>query len=151
MGDPPTAIPQQRRVALAALSQVNTAPAPSAPSLLNKGVDSPRILYKQTRLQLSPKHLPTFMRPEIHWLLHFCLENQLLTEGQVLGMVANLAPSTDVHACAKLLANSGWIADTAFLDSAIEASIKNTQDGFELPVLHVAGAFFSGKRPSQIC
>jgi len=75
------------------------------------------------------------MRPEIHWLLHFCLENQLLTEGQVLGMVANLAPSTDVHACAKLLAKSGWIADTAFLDSAIEASIKNTQDGFELPVL----------------
>jgi len=75
------------------------------------------------------------MRPEIHWLLHFCLENQLLTEGQVLGMIANLDPSTDVHACAKLLANSGWVADTAFLDSAIEASIKNTQDGFELPVL----------------
>jgi len=75
------------------------------------------------------------MRPEIHWLLHFCLENQLLTEGQVLGMVANLAPSTDVHACAKLLASSGWIADTAFLDSAIEAAIKNTQDGFELPVV----------------
>jgi twitching motility protein PilT len=75
------------------------------------------------------------MRPEIHWLLHFCLENQLLTEGQVLGMVSNLAPSTDVHACAKLLAKSGWITDTAFLDSAIEASIKNTQDGFELPVL----------------
>ncbi|MFT5623318.1 MAG: twitching motility protein PilT [Bacteroidia bacterium] len=75
------------------------------------------------------------MRPEIHWLLHFCLENQLLTEGQVLGMVSNLAPRTDVHACAKLLANSGWITDTAFLDSAIEASIKNTQDGFELPVL----------------
>jgi len=75
------------------------------------------------------------MRPEIHWLLHFCLENQLLTEGQVLGMVANLAPSTDVHACAKLLASSGWIADTAFLDSAIEAAIKNTQDGFELPAV----------------
>jgi twitching motility protein PilT len=75
------------------------------------------------------------MRSEIHWLLHFCLENQLLTEGQVHGIVSNLAPSTDVHACAKLLANSGWIADTAFLDSAIEASINNTQDGFELPVL----------------
>jgi len=75
------------------------------------------------------------MRPEIHWLLHFCLENQRLTESQVLGMVSNLAPSTDVHAGAKLLANSGWITDTAFLDSAIEASIKNTQDGFELPVL----------------
>ena len=73
------------------------------------------------------------MRPEIHWLLHFCLDNQLLTEGQVIGMVSNLAPDTDVHACAKLLSNSGWIQDPAFLESAVEASIKNTQDGFELP------------------
>lgn len=73
------------------------------------------------------------MRPEINWLLHFCLENQLLTEGQVLGMVSNLAPTTDVHACAKLLTNSGWVSDIAFLESAVEASIKNTQDGFELP------------------
>ncbi len=75
------------------------------------------------------------MRPEIHWLLHFCLDNQLLSEGQVIGMASNLAPDTDVHACAKLLASSSWIQDTAFLDSAVEVSIKNTQDGFELPEL----------------
>ena len=50
-------------------------------------------------------------------------------------MVSNLDPATDVHACAKLLSNSGWIQDSAFLDSAIEASIQNTQDGFELPAI----------------
>jgi twitching motility protein PilT len=75
------------------------------------------------------------MRPEIHWLLHFCLENQLLTEGQVIGMASNLSSTTDVHAIAKLLTNSGWVTDTAFLESAVEVSIKNTQDGFELPEL----------------
>ena len=75
------------------------------------------------------------MRPEIHWLLHFCLENQLLTEGQVIGMASNLSSTTDVHAIANLLTNSGWVTDTAFLESAVEVSIKNTQDGFELPEL----------------
>lgn len=75
------------------------------------------------------------MRPEIHWLLHFCLENQLLTEDQIHGMVSNLAPSTDVRAVAKLLTNSSWVTDTTFLESAVEASIKNTQDGFELPAI----------------
>jgi twitching motility protein PilT len=75
------------------------------------------------------------MRPEIHWLLHFCLDNQLLTEGQVLGMAANLSKITDVHACAKLLTDSGWVSDAAFLESAVEASIRNTQDGFDLPEL----------------
>jgi twitching motility protein PilT len=75
------------------------------------------------------------MRPEIHWLLHFCLDNQLLTEGQVIGMAGNLAPDSDVHAIAKLLENSSWITDTAFLESAVEASINNTRDGFELPEL----------------
>ena len=75
------------------------------------------------------------MRPEIHWLLHFCLDNDLLTSGQVSGIVSNLNPSTDVHACSKLLSNSGWIQDSAFLDSAVEASIQNAQDGFELPAI----------------
>ena len=75
------------------------------------------------------------MRPEIHWLLHFCLDNELLTEGQVIGMAANLAPNSDVHAIAKLLTNTGWVTDTAFLESAVEASINNTRDGFELPEL----------------
>ncbi|MDG1667416.1 MAG: PilT/PilU family type 4a pilus ATPase [Opitutae bacterium] len=75
------------------------------------------------------------MRPEIHWLLHFCLENQLLTEDQIHGMVSNLAPSTDVRAVAKLLTNSSWVTDTTFLESAVEASIKNTQDGFQLPAI----------------
>lgn len=75
------------------------------------------------------------MRPEIHWLLHFCLDNQLLTEDQIHGMVSNLAPSKDVRAVAKLLTNSSWVTDTTFLESAVEASIKNTQDGCELPVI----------------
>jgi twitching motility protein PilT len=75
------------------------------------------------------------MRPEIHWLLHFCRENNLLSEAQIIGMVSNLSPETDVHACAKLLNNSGWVTDSAFLDSAVDAAIKNTQDGFELPTL----------------
>ncbi|MFQ3242625.1 MAG: hypothetical protein ACI9JZ_002323, partial [Lentimonas sp.] len=47
------------------------------------------------------------MRPEIHWLLHFCLDNQLLTEGQVIGMAGNLSPNSDIHAIAQLLTSSG--------------------------------------------
>lgn len=73
------------------------------------------------------------MRPEIHWLLHFCFDNDLLTADQVAGMAANLDASTDVHACAKLLSNAGWVKDPDFLQSAVEAAIKNAQDGFELP------------------
>jgi twitching motility protein PilT len=75
------------------------------------------------------------MRPEIHWLLHFCFDNELLTSDQVSGIASNLSPSTDVHACAKLLANAGWVQDDEFLDSAVEASLTNAQEGFDLPGL----------------
>lgn len=75
------------------------------------------------------------MRPETHWLLHFCLDNQLLTESQIVGLASNLDPDTDVQACSKLLASTGWVQDTDFLASAVEISINNTRDGFDLPNL----------------
>jgi twitching motility protein PilT len=78
---------------------------------------------------------PDSMRPEIHWLLHFCSENDLLSAEQISGMASNLDPSTDVRAVAKLLTNAGWITDTDFLDEAVDAALNNTEQGFELPEL----------------
>jgi len=75
------------------------------------------------------------MRPEIHWLLHFCFDNELLTTGQISGMAANLDPETDVHAVAELLTNTGWVTDAEFLQGAVDAALQNTQEGFELPEL----------------
>jgi twitching motility protein PilT len=84
------------------------------------------------------------MRPDIHWLLHFCFDNGLLTIDQVTGMVSNLDPSTDVQACAKLLANTGWVQDADFLQGAVDAAIKNTQEGFDLPELPGASTTAAG-------
>ncbi|MDQ8206135.1 PilT/PilU family type 4a pilus ATPase [Coraliomargarita sp. SDUM461003] len=75
------------------------------------------------------------MRPEIHWLLHFCSDNELLTTGQITGMAANLEPETDIHSVAKLLASTGWVSDTEFLQGAVDAALQNAQQGFELPEL----------------
>lgn len=75
------------------------------------------------------------MRPETHWLLHFCHENQLLSDAQVSGMVSNLDSGMDAHSCAKLLTSSGWVQDADFLNSAVEAAITNAQEGFDLPTL----------------
>ena len=75
------------------------------------------------------------MRPEIHWLLHFCFENELLNAAQVSGLVATLDPATDAQACSERLASCGWIDDPEFLDSAVEAAQTNAQQGFELPAL----------------
>ena len=80
------------------------------------------------------------MRPETHWLLHFCHENQLLTDAQVSGMASNLDPDMDAQSCAQLLTNSGWVQDTDFLNSAIEAARTNANEGFELPPLPGIGA-----------
>ncbi len=79
------------------------------------------------------------MRPETHWLLHFCHENQLLNDAQVSGMAANLDPEMDAAGCAQLLTNSGWIQDADFLNSAVEAAITNANEGFELPTLPTSG------------
>ncbi len=73
------------------------------------------------------------MRPEIHWLLHFCSDNELLTADQISGMASNLEPSTDIHAVAKLLTSTGWVKDAEFLQSAVDAALKNVAEGFELP------------------
>lgn len=75
------------------------------------------------------------MRPEIHWLLHFCSDNKLLTTGQISGMAANLEPETEIHDIAKLLTDTGWVSDTDFLNSAVEAALENAKQGFELPEL----------------
>ncbi|WPJ97622.1 PilT/PilU family type 4a pilus ATPase [Coraliomargarita algicola] len=73
------------------------------------------------------------MRPEIHWLLHFCSDNELLTTAQITGMAANLDPETDIHSVAKLLTNTGWVTDSEFLQGAVDAALQNVQEGFELP------------------
>ncbi|MGZ0655781.1 type IV pilus twitching motility protein PilT [Coraliomargarita sp. W4R53] len=73
------------------------------------------------------------MRPEIHWLLHFCSDNELLTTGQITGMAANLDPATDIHSVAKLLSSTGWVTDSEFLQGAVDAALQNVQEGFDLP------------------
>lgn len=75
------------------------------------------------------------MRPEVHWLLHFCLDKKLLTVQQVSGIVSNLPETTNAYACAKLLVSSGWVKDTAFLESALEAAVEKTENGFDPPDL----------------
>lgn len=80
------------------------------------------------------------MRSDTHWLLHFCFENQLLTEAQLTGMVSNLDQSMNAQTCAEMLINSGWVQDKAFLDDAIKAAQTNTREGYELPTLPGAGS-----------
>jgi twitching motility protein PilT len=50
-------------------------------------------------------------------------------------MAANLEPDTDIHDIAKLLTDTGWVSDTDFLNSAVEAALENAKQGFELPEL----------------
>ena len=73
------------------------------------------------------------MKPEVHWLLYFCLDNNLLSREQSQGMLSNLPETTNVHECAKLLFSSGWVKDKEFLDSAVDAAVENVEKGFALP------------------
>ena len=73
------------------------------------------------------------MQSEIHWLLHFCHDNSLLSDAQIAGLVADLDPETNLESFTQHLTNTGWIADTEYLKSAGEAAVKNTSDGFDAP------------------
>ncbi|MDP4879255.1 MAG: PilT/PilU family type 4a pilus ATPase [Opitutales bacterium] len=75
------------------------------------------------------------MRPDTHWLLHFCHENALLSKAQLTGLIKNLDDSTDAQKCADLLAKTGWVHDESFLKDATAIAIQNAQEGYELPVL----------------
>ena len=75
------------------------------------------------------------MRSDTHWLLHFCFEHELLTEGQLTGLVGNLDPDTDASTCANMLSKSGWVKDQAFLDSAVDSARTNAREGFPAPAL----------------
>lgn len=75
------------------------------------------------------------MKPEVHWLLHFCLDRNLLSRDQVKGMVSSLPETTNLHECAKLLISSGWVKDAEFLESAINAAVENVEKGFALPTI----------------
>jgi len=75
------------------------------------------------------------MRPDTHWLLHFCHDNSLLTEAQLAGLIANLDDDTDARECAKSLADSGWVKDASFLEDATKAAIQNAKEGYDLPEL----------------
>lgn len=74
------------------------------------------------------------MKAEILWLLHFCLENKLLKQGQVDGLLTNLDPSTDLASCAKMLLQSGWVKDTDFLTEAQAIAKDNAEKGFRPPI-----------------
>lgn len=73
------------------------------------------------------------MKPEVHWLLHFCLEHNLLSRDQVNGMLSSLPETTNVYECSKLLISSGWVKDAEFLESAINAAVENVERGFAPP------------------
>lgn len=82
------------------------------------------------------------MRSEIHWLLHFCHDNSLLSDAQVAGLVENLDPEMDIENFTQHLTKTGWIQDTEYLRSAAEASLKNSSDGFDAPPIPGFGIDF---------
>ena len=53
-------------------------------------------------------------------------------------MLSNLPETTTIHECAKLLISSGWVKDTGFLESAINAALENVERGLEPPLLEKA-------------
>ncbi len=73
------------------------------------------------------------MKPEVHWLLHFCLNQNLLSHNQVNGILSSLPETTDVYECSKLLISSGWVKDAEFLERSISAAVENVQKGFPPP------------------
>lgn len=79
------------------------------------------------------------MQSEIHWLLHFCHDNSLLSDAKIAELVADLDPETNLESFTRHLTNSGWITDTEYLKNAAEASVKNTSDGFEAPPIPGCG------------
>lgn len=77
------------------------------------------------------------MKPEVHWLLHFCLDHNLLSHNQVDGLLSNLPETTNVYECSKSLVSSGWVKDTKFLESAIGAAVENVEKGLAPPDIKV--------------
>ena len=73
------------------------------------------------------------MRSEIHWLLHFCHDNNLLSDTQIAGLISELDSETSLDSFTQHLTDTGWIHDTEYLVSASEAALKNSNDGFEAP------------------
>jgi len=75
------------------------------------------------------------MRSDTHWLLHFCYENELLTQAQLTGMLLNLDKDMNAETCAEMLLKSSWVEDEAYLKDATNAAKTNAREGHELPIL----------------
>lgn len=75
------------------------------------------------------------MRSDTQWLLHFCYENEFLTQAQLTGMLTNLDKDMNAQTCAEMLFKSGWVTDKAYLDDATTAAKTNAREGHELPML----------------
>jgi twitching motility protein PilT len=79
------------------------------------------------------------MKPEVRWLLQLCLDNKLLSQDQVKGMISGLPGTTSLHECAKLLVSSGWVKDTKFLENSIIVAVENVKKGLAPPNPEDAG------------
>jgi twitching motility protein PilT len=75
------------------------------------------------------------MRPDTHWLLHFCYDCELLTKAQLVGFIASMDQSLTADALAKSLAEAGWVKDRNFLEEAKQAAVQNVEQGHPLPEL----------------
>ncbi|MFP4157233.1 MAG: type IV pilus twitching motility protein PilT [Opitutales bacterium] len=75
------------------------------------------------------------MRPDTHWLLHFCYDCELLTKEQLAGVIASADQSLTADALAKSLADAGWVTDRNFLEEAKQAAVQNVEQGHPLPEL----------------
>lgn len=73
------------------------------------------------------------MKPEVHWLLHFCVDHNLLSGSQAKGILSNMPETTNIYECSKLLISSGWVKDADFLESCINAAVENVEKGFGPP------------------
>lgn len=75
------------------------------------------------------------MRPDTHWLLHFCFDNSLLNAEQITELIARLDPEADARICADSLVESNLVTDRSFLEEAVDAAKTNAEEGFQLPPL----------------
>ena len=64
-------------------------------------------------------------------------------------MLNGLPETTSIYECSKLLISSGWVDDKEFLESAINASIENIEQGLQAPTVEAEDAPKSANDSSE--
>ena len=64
-------------------------------------------------------------------------------------MLSNLPETTNVYECSKMLVSSGWVKDSEFLESAINAALENVEKGFAPPSISEANSQTNVERKAE--